>query len=199
MTRATSPRDDSTATVPDSADVLVVGAGPAGSSAAAHAAAAGHDVVLLDAATFPRDKTCGDGLTPRAVHALDELGMHDYLDERPRIAGLDLHGWGARQQVRWPDRFGAYGSAVARTEFDDAVRRFALGRGVRMVSGAKAVDAQLASGRIEAVTVQAGGATSNIRVREVIVADGVRSALGKALGREWHRYTAYGVAARSYV
>ena len=52
---------------PTSCDVLVVGAGPAGSAAAAWAARAGLDVVLADAATFPRDKTCGDGLTPRAI------------------------------------------------------------------------------------------------------------------------------------
>ena len=52
---------------PAQADVLVVGAGPAGSAAAAWAARSGADVVLADAAVFPRDKTCGDGLTPRAI------------------------------------------------------------------------------------------------------------------------------------
>ncbi|AUH69985.1 MULTISPECIES: geranylgeranyl reductase family protein [Gordonia] len=187
--------------VPDSADLLVVGAGPAGAAAAAHAAARGSDVVLLDAAVFPRDKTCGDGLTPRAVTGLHRLGMSGLLDGRPRIRGLELNGWGARQRVDWPaaDRFGAYGSAIARTELDDAIRRFALSRGARMVSGAKAVGAQLVGGRIESVTVGRDGERRQIRVRDVIVADGVRSALGKSLGRRWHRDTAYGVAARSYV
>ncbi|MEE4024092.1 geranylgeranyl reductase family protein [Gordonia sp. PKS22-38] len=186
--------------IPARAEVLVVGAGPGGSAAAAHAAAAGHDVVLLDAATFPRDKTCGDGLTPRAVAELDDLGLGAFLDDRPRITGLDLHGWGAEQRVPWPSgRFPGYGSAVSRTEFDDALRAHAVTRGARMVQGAKAVDATLTDGRITDVIVDDGHGRRSIAVRDVIVADGVRSGLGKALGRQWHRDTAYGVAARAYV
>ncbi|GAB89116.1 geranylgeranyl reductase family protein [Gordonia rhizosphera] len=185
---------------PQRADVLVVGAGPGGSAAAAYAAAAGHDVVLLDAATFPRDKTCGDGLTPRAVAELDRLGLGRYLQNRPRIVGLALHGWGAQQRVHWPSgRFPSYGSAVARTELDDAIRDFAVARGARMVEGAKAVDVTMDGGRIAEVIVQTDQGRTAIAARDVIVADGVRSALGKALGRQWHRDTAYGVAARAYV
>ncbi|GAB86740.1 geranylgeranyl reductase family protein [Gordonia rubripertincta] len=191
-----TPRDVS---YPDHADVLVVGAGPGGSAAAAHAAAAGRDVVLVDAAVFPRDKTCGDGLTPRAIAELDSLGLGSLVADRPRIDGLLLNGWGARQQVRWPSgRFPAYGSAVARTEFDDAIRAHAVGKGVRMVQGAKAVDVTMDGDRVGAVTFSAGGTTHTVRVGDLIVADGVRSGLGKALGREWHRDTAYGVAARAY-
>lgn len=183
----------------ESADILVVGAGPAGAAAAAHAAATGAEVILLDAATFPRDKTCGDGLTPRAVRALENLGMTDYLTGRPRIRGLELNGWGAQQRVDWPaSRFGPFGSAVARTEFDDAVRRFALDRGARMVTG-KAVDVERDGDRISSVLVTRDGRPTAVRVGQVIVADGVRSTLGKVLGRQWHRDTAYGVAGRSYV
>ena len=191
-----TPRD---ASFPDHADVLVVGAGPGGSAAAAHAATAGRDVVLVDAAVFPRDKTCGDGLTPRAIAELDALGLGSLVADRPRIDGLLLNGWGARQQVRWPSgRFPAYGSAVARTEFDDAIRAHAVSKGVRMMQGAKAIDVTMDGDRVGAVTFAAGGTTHTVRVGDLIVADGVRSGLGKALGREWHRDTAYGVAARAY-
>ncbi|ALG85820.1 geranylgeranyl reductase family protein [Gordonia phthalatica] len=185
----------------DSADLLVVGAGPAGAAASARAAARGRDVVLLDAQVFPRDKTCGDGLTPRAVAGLTELGMGGLLDDRPRIRGLELNGWGRQQRVDWPgaNRFGPYGSAIARVELDDAIRRFAVERGARMVSGTKAIGAHLVGGRVESVTVVRDGERHEIRVRDVIVADGVRSGLGRSLGRTWHRDTAFGVAARSYV
>lgn len=180
--------------------MLVVGAGPGGSAAAAHAAAAGRDVVLADAAVFPRDKTCGDGLTPRAVAELDALGLGDYLADRPRIEGLDLHGWGARARVPWPSgRFPAHGSAVSRVEFDERLRRLAEARGTRMIQGAKAVDVDMNGGRIASVTLRTAAGPRPIRVRQVIVADGVRSPLGKRLGRRWHRDTAYGVAARAYV
>ena len=186
--------------LPERTDVLIVGAGPGGSAAAAHAVAAGRDVTLIDGAVFPRDKTCGDGLTPRAVAELDALGLGGLLDGRPRIDGLRLAGWGATREVPWPSgRFPAYGSAVARTELDEEIRAHAVARGATMLQGTKAVDVALAGDRVESVTLAGPDGTSNIRVEEVIVADGVRSTLGKKLGRQWHRDTAYGVAARAYV
>jgi menaquinone-9 beta-reductase len=187
--------------VPARTEVLVVGAGPGGSAAAAAAASAGREVTLLDSAVFPRDKTCGDGLTPRAIAELDLLGLGDAFSG-PRIEGLDLQGWGGRQQVRWPQKSGhfpAYGSAVARTELDDRVRHHALDAGARMVSGVKAVGATISGGKVIAVQVNTPDGPAQIEVEKVIVADGVRSALGTSLGRSWHRSTAYGVAARAYV
>lgn len=187
--------------LPARSEVLVVGAGPGGSAAAAAAAEAGYEVTLLDSATFPRDKTCGDGLTPRAIAELDALGLGDAF-AGPRIEGLDLQGWGGRQQVRWPsdsDHFPDYGSAVARTELDDRIRHHAIDAGATMVAGVKAVGATLNDGKVTAVQVNSSDGRSEIEVGKLIVADGVRSALGTALGRAWHRNTAYGVAARAYV
>ncbi|GAB11769.1 putative oxidoreductase [Gordonia araii NBRC 100433] len=185
---------------PDSTDILVVGAGPAGSAAAAHAARRGRDVTLLDMATFPRDKTCGDGLTPRAVTELIDLGLGDYLADRPHIVGLHLHGWGTDQRVLWPGkRFAEYGSAVTRVELDEEIRAFAQAAGARMVLGSKAVDVTWDGDRIGAVVIDGPDGRREIRASTVIVADGVRSGLGKVLGRQWHRDTAYGVAGRAYV
>ncbi|MFT3901001.1 MAG: geranylgeranyl reductase family protein [Gordonia sp. (in: high G+C Gram-positive bacteria)] len=198
MSNATAPGSGPSTPVGD-VDVLVVGAGPAGSAAAAYAARAGRDVALLDMATFPRDKTCGDGLTPRAITELIELGFADFLAGRPRIIGLHLHGWGADQRVRWPgDRFADWGSAVARIEFDDELRRFAVDAGAQMVPGTKAVDVDWDGDRIGAVVVEGPEGRRTIRAQTVIVADGVRSGLGKVLGRQWHRDTAYGTAGRAY-
>ena len=76
------------------------GAGPAGSAAAAWAARAGRDVLVIDSAQFPRDKACGDGLTPRAVAELELLGLGPWLDGRIRHRGLRMSGFGARGRDR---------------------------------------------------------------------------------------------------
>ena len=83
-------------------DVLVVGAGPAGSAAAAWAARAGLDTVLADAAVFPRDKTCGDGLTPRAIGELERLGLGDWVRAHTVNHGLRAHGFGQTLLLPWP-------------------------------------------------------------------------------------------------
>ena len=106
--------------IPAQTDVLVVGAGPAGSAAAAWAARAGLDVVLADAAVFPRDKTCGDGLTPRAIGELQRLGLEDWLRAHTVNQGLRAHGFGQTLHLPWPGgTLPDWGSAVARTELDD--------------------------------------------------------------------------------
>ncbi|MCX2710469.1 menaquinone reductase [Mycolicibacterium sp. J2] len=179
------------------ADVVVVGAGPAGSSAAAWAARAGRDVLVIDSAQFPRDKACGDGLTPRAVAELERLGLGDWLDGRIRHHGLRMSGFGADVEIRWPGpSFPPTSSAVPRTELDDRIRMAAADEGAEMLLGAKVVDAQHDSaGRVSALVLADG---TEIAVGTVIVADGARSTLGRALGRSWHQDTVYAVAIRGY-
>ncbi|MCW2819045.1 MAG: geranylgeranyl reductase family protein [Marmoricola sp.] len=189
-----------TTPVPERTDVLVVGAGPAGSAAAAWAARAGLDVVLTDMATFPRDKTCGDGLTPRAVGELERLGLGEWVRSHTVNLGLRAHGFGQTLLLPWPEgALPAYGSAVARTELDDHLRTTAIKAGAHGVDGLKAVDVRREGGRVTAVVFRRGAETVEIACDRLIVAGGVRSPLGKLLGREWHRDTVYGVAARSYV
>ncbi|GAA4119441.1 NAD(P)/FAD-dependent oxidoreductase [Knoellia locipacati] len=187
-------------TTPQRTDVLVVGAGPAGSAAAAWAARDGRDVVLADAAVFPRDKTCGDGLTPRAIGELERLGLRDWVRAHTVNKGLRAHGFGQTLELEWPGgTLPDYGSAVARTELDDHLRTTALKSGALGVEGAKAVDARIEGGRVRGVTFQRDGETFEIECERLIVADGVRSPLGKVLGREWHKDTVYAVAGRCYV
>ena len=181
-----------------SADVVVVGAGPAGSAAAAWAARAGHEVLVLDAATFPRDKACGDGLTPRAIAEMRRLGLDSWLCGRVTHHGLRMSGFGADVEVRWPGRsFPPISSAVPRLELDERIRLVAVDDGAKMKLGVKAVDVQRGSdGRVSAVVLDNGEV---VGCRDLIVADGVRSGLGRALGREWHRDTVYGTAIRAYI
>ncbi len=186
--------------VPTQTDVLVVGAGPAGSAAAAWAAREGLDVVLADAASFPRDKTCGDGLTPRAIGEMSKLGLEEWLRAHAVNRGLRAHGFGQTLLLPWPGgSLPDWGSAVARTVLDDHLRTTALKSGVTGVEDARAVDVRMEAGRVAAVLFKRGEKTFEIGCRRLVVADGVRSQLGKALGREWHRDTVYGVAGRAYV
>ena len=180
------------------ADVVVVGAGPAGSAAAAWAARAGHDVLVIDSASFPRDKACGDGLTPRAVAELERLGLGDWLDTRIRHRGLRMSGFGGELEVDWPGpSFPSTGSAVARIELDDRIRKVAEDSGARMLLGTKAVAVHHDSSRRVASLTLADG--TDVGCRQLIVADGARSSLSRKLGRRWHQETVYGVAARGYL
>ncbi len=182
-----------------SAEVLVVGAGPAGSAAAAWAARSGLDVLLADAAHFPRDKACGDGLTPRAMAELERLGLAGWARERVTNRGLRAHGFGQVLELPWPGgHLPDHGSAVPRTELDDRIRLVADASGARMLLGARAVDVTRDGDRVRSVLLDTAEGRVEVTCRWLVVADGVRSPLGRLLGRTWHRETAYGVAARGY-
>lgn len=179
---------------PEIFDVLVVGAGPSGSAAAIAATRAGMSTLLIDAAGPKRDKTCGDGLTPRAVHTLSRLGLTSVLPAY-RNRGLKLHGFGGSVEAPWPEgAYGVEGSASPRAVFDAALVDAARAAGAEVRQDCPATDVTLSGGRIASVTTPAG----EVRARWVVVADGVRSPFGKLLGRTWHKGEVYGIAARSY-
>src|SRR5437867_5132353 len=105
-----------TVTTSYDAQVVVVGAGPGGATAAYHLAQAGLDVLVVEKSTFPRDKVCGDGLTPRAVRQLVAMGV----DTSPQAGwahnrGLRIMGGGMRLELAWPE-LGSYpGHGLVRT------------------------------------------------------------------------------------
>jgi geranylgeranyl reductase family protein len=185
-------------------DVLVVGAGPAGSATAAWAARAGLDVTLVDAEVFPRDKPCGDGLTPRAIAELDELGLAPWLEGRARNWGLRAQGFGQELYLPWPGgSLPRNGGAAPRLELDAAIRQVALDAGVTALEDLRAVDVRIEGGQVRGVQFTSGtgrdAERSEITCRRLVVADGARSQLGRRLGRTWHHSTVYGVAARAYI
>ena len=124
--------------VADEADVIVVGAGPGGSAAAYHLARHGLRVLLLEKTEFPREKVCGDGLTPRAVRQLIRMGIDTsekagWLHNR----GLRVIGGGVRLELDWPDlaSFPNYGLVRTRLDFDDMLAKRAVEAGALLRTG----------------------------------------------------------------
>jgi len=144
------------------ADVIVVGAGPSGATTAFHLAQAGLDVLLLEKTEFPREKVCGDGLTPRAVKSLVGMGI-DVSPEAGWIhnQGLRIIGGGHRLELRWPDlaEYPSYGLVRKRLDFDETLARAAQKAGARLHERTAVTGPILheRSGRVVGVTARAVG------------------------------------------
>jgi menaquinone-9 beta-reductase len=183
-------------------DVLVVGAGPSGASAAYWLATLGHRVVVIDKKRFPREKTCGDGLTPRAVRQLHDMGLADQLTEFQRFDGLRSIAHGITLELAWPDHpdFPPFGYVVRRSELDEMVANCAVKAGATLLAATEATDPLVEDGRVVGAVVKDkdAGTTRAIRARYVIVADGANSRFGRALGTARNRTYPLGMAIRGY-
>jgi menaquinone-9 beta-reductase len=189
------------------ADVIIVGAGPAGSATAFYLAAAGLDVLVLEKSHFPREKVCGDGLTPRAVKVLTAMGVPiAESDGWLRNKGLRIIGGGGRIELRWPDlsSYPDFGLVRTRLDFDEILARHAQKAGARLVEGMNVTGPLLddRTGRITGVTARetVNGETREHRFtgRLVVAADGNSSRLSVAMGLAKRDDRPLGVAVRSY-
>jgi geranylgeranyl reductase family protein len=189
------------------ADVIVVGAGPAGSSAAFYLATAGLDVLVLEKSHFPREKVCGDGLTPRAVKALTAMGVGTSAgDGWVRNKGLRIIGGGGRIELPWPDLsdYPGFGLVRTRLDFDEMLARHAQKAGARLLEGVTVTGPVLdeRTSRVVGVTtkteIDGDQAEREFRSRVVIAADGNSSRLSVALGLRKRDDRPLGVAVRSY-
>jgi len=191
------------------ADVIVVGAGPAGASTAHHLAQNGHSVILLEKSTFPRDKVCGDGLTPGAVRELISMGVPmERADGWMRNKGLRVIGGGHEILLPWPETasFPNYGMAKARTGLDAALARHAQRSGADLREATSATGPVLdeRSGRITGVTVRttnpdgSRGEVATLRAPVVVDAGGVSARIATAMGITRAENRPMGVAVRTY-
>jgi menaquinone-9 beta-reductase len=195
------------------ADVVIVGAGPGGSSAAYHLARHGLTVLLLEKTEFPREKVCGDGLTPRAVKQLVKMGV-DTSPESGWLVnkGLRILGGGIRMELDWPDlaSYPGYGLTRTRLDFDQLLALQAKGAGAELltshnVTGPVVDDA----GRVVGVTAVvgsgreaagAGSAKESVEFRAplVLAADGVSARFALSMGMAKREDRPIGVAVRRY-
>lgn len=186
---------------PTEADVIIVGAGPAGSSTAVHAARRGLKVLLLEKSEFPRDKVCGDGLTPRATRQLIRLGI-DTSEEAGwlRNKGLRIYGGHTEPfELDWPDLadFPNYGLVRPRADFDNLLAQHAVAQGVTLVQNCN-VSGPIRddrSGRIVGVTSKDG---REFRAPLVVDAGGNSARLAIAMGLAKRDDRPMGVAVRTY-
>jgi len=201
------------------ADVIVVGAGPSGSTTAYYLAQAGLNVLLLEKSRFPRDKVCGDGLTPRAVKSLVAMGV-DVSEEAGwlRNKGLRVIGGGLRLELPWPElsSYPGYGLVRTRASLDEQLARRAQAAGAKLIEGANVTGPLLDDdGQIIGVTIEpeAGAEKSKstdpevertaaspqtFRARVVVAADGNSSRLSVAMGLRKRDDRPLGVAVRTY-
>ncbi len=183
-------------------DALVVGAGPGGSTAAYHLARHGLDVLMVDKASFPREKVCGDGLTPRAVVCLRRLGI-DVDDPRfERHEGLRIYSRRTMLELPWPDLedFPSFGLLMTRSEFDELLARNAEKAGARLMEGTEALEPVAEDGWITGARIKGvdDGAPVTVRARFVIAADGAASRFGSQAGVRRDASKPLGIAARRY-
>ena len=180
--------------LPETCDVLVVGAGPAGSAAALTLARAGHAVVLVDQHAFPRDKVCGDGLIPDAHNALRKLGVLDAVmaQAQPSAFVGCIGPRGGRIDVP-----GAL-AVLPRKELDDILCRAAVSAGARMFAPVRFVAPIEANAQVVGAKLQHGAATHELRARWLVLASGAVPQALLAAGMS-ERHTPSGVALRGYV
>jgi len=178
----------------DRCEVLVVGAGPAGSACAQLLARAGVHTVLIDALAFPRDKVCGDGLIPDAHAALQRLGVHDEVmaaAQRARhVACIGPRGG----RVDVPGRL----AVLQRRELDDIVCRAAVRAGAALHAPARFEAPLLAEGRVVGARVRVGPEVREVRALQVVLASGAVPQALIAAGL-CERRTPSAIALRGYV
>jgi len=188
----------------DDADVIVVGAGPGGSAAAYALAQSGRDVLLLDKSVFPREKVCGDGLTPRAVKSLVQMGI-DTTEAGGfmRNRGLRILGGGLRLELPWPElaSYPDYGLVRPRLDFDELLAGHAVKSGARLQEQTNVTGPLLdAAGRVAGVSAKVGPERRETQYRAplVVAADGSSARLALALGIAKRDDRPMGVAVRRY-
>ncbi|HEY2303632.1 MAG TPA: geranylgeranyl reductase family protein [Acidimicrobiales bacterium] len=185
-------------------DVLVVGGGPGGAACAYWLAQAGHEVVLVERKRYPREKTCGDALTPRSVRQLEDMGLTEELSAFHRYGGLRAHAFGRTVEMHWPERpeLPDHGYIITRRDLDQLVAARAQKAGAVVREATEAVAPIVEGGLVRGALLMAkddpDAMAEEVRARYVVVADGANSRFGRSLGTSRNRAYPLGMAIRGY-
>lgn len=191
-------------------DVVVVGGGPGGSSAAYFLARAGAKVIQLEKKSFPRSKVCGDGLTPRAVNMMRQMGMHTELETFHKTAGIRIRATGKELELPFPQASTAPDFALVRPrlDFDARLAAKAQAAGAELRQRTEAVGPVMDGNRVTGVRyvrkedAEGGGVIKAeegvIEAPFVVIADGSSSSFGKAVGIQRRTDMPIGLAVRTY-
>ena len=179
-------------------DVIIVGAGPAGASTAYYLAKQGLDVLVVEEKTMPRPKSCGDGVGPRAVLALQDIGLEDWLEssggyrvDRLRIVASSGASITSTPE---PDLFPiVYGYVIPREVFDQKLADHARGAGAEIVEGFAADDVTRERGRITGVSGNVDCVPTSVRAKLTVAADGSKGKLSRRFGPALSRPKAIGL------
>ena len=182
-------------------DAVVVGGGPGGATAAYWLATRGRRVLVVDKATFPREKVCGDGLTPRAVRCLEDMGVKTEGPEWARAGGLRIVGAGVVLDLPWPEleTLPSYGLVRTRLDFDRVLLERAREVGATVWEGVN-VEAPLtdSAGVVTGVELARNGERARVSAPAVIASDGAAGRFAMALGGHRIEGRPMGVAVRGY-
>ena len=181
-------------------DVAVVGGGPSGAATAYYLATRGHSVLLCEKKRFPREKTCGDGLTPRAVKILQDMGLGGELGAWEAVRGLRLHRGGTSLEIPFPslEAWCNYGLVKARKDLDRLVLDHAKRAGAGVLHGAQVIEPLIVDGTVRGIAAQHEGERCEVRAHWVVCAEGAASKLARALGRVRAARYPMGFAIRQY-
>ena len=180
--------------------VLVVGGGPGGASAAFWLAHRGVDVLLVEKKHYPREKACGDGLTPRAVRQLIDMGFDFDRPDIHRNIGLRSYAGNVMLEMPWPEHsvYPNWGATLRRADLDGIVAGLAERQGATVLQGVEAVPA-VDDGDLTAVELKRRGeAPEVVHPAYVVVADGSLSRFGRAIGAARRKDFPFGLAVRGY-